>query len=435
MRLMIKNGQVVDPVFSTMTPADIYVEDGIVTAIGQDLRSVADKTIDASGLIVAPSIVDMHVHLRDPGQTEKEDIASGIASAVRGGIGAMACMPNTRPIIDSPEWVQYVQERSAECKSARVYPIASVTRGQQGKQLTDFPELLEAGAVAFSDDGVNVDSAEVMRNALLLGKSVGKPILCHCEDTGIAKNAGVNAGPVAQKLFQEGRPAIAEELVVMRDVMLAEETGAHVHICHISTAKSVDIIRRAKKQGVNVTCETCPHYFSLSEEEVLSQGPLARMNPPLRTKKDMRAIVNGIKDGTIDVICTDHAPHTAEEKARPLAKAPSGIVGLETLLSLSLTYLYHSGKIYLPQLFHKLSTKPAEILGIPGGRIAVGNPADIVIFHLSQEWAVNPDVFASKGKNSPYRDHILKGRVKYTLVGGKILHKEDAAVPKEVSPE
>ncbi|MFI3253022.1 MAG: dihydroorotase [Eubacteriales bacterium] len=435
MRILIQNGQVIDPVFSTMTPADIFIENGIVGEIGRELRVVADKTIDASGMIVAPALVDMHVHLRDPGQTKKEDIASGSASAIRGGVGTVACMPNTLPSVDCPEIVSYVKEKSKEAGNARVMPIAAVSQGQKGKELTDFAALKESGAVAVSDDGFNIDNAALMRAAMVKAKEVGLPILCHCEDSSLALNHAVNEGDISRKLWMDGRPAIAEELVVMRDVMLSEETGAPVHICHVSTGKSVDIIRKAKKAGIPVTCETCPQYFSLSEEEILSQGTLARVNPPLRTKKDVRAIVNGLKDGTIDVIASDHAPHTAEEKARSLNRAPSGIVGLETLLSLSLTYLYHSGKVYLPQLFHMLSSKPAAILGVDGGRIAVGKSADIVIFHLSQEWAVNPDVFLSKGKNSPYRDFVLKGRVKYTIVEGKVLHSEGPQVPSEVSPE
>lgn len=433
MRLLIKNGQVIDPVQQSMTPLDIFIENGLVAQIGRQLIVPAEETIDATGYIVAPALVDMHVHLRDPGQTHKEDIISAAKSAAQGGVASMACMPNTSPSIDSPEQVSYVLSRSGETNGVRVYPIAGVTKGLSGKDLTDFTKLKEAGAVAFSDDGYNVDSAATMRRALQKAKDMDMPILAHCEDSSLVKNLAVNEGHVSRQLWMEGRPAIAEELMVMRDIMLAEETGAHIHICHISTGKAVDIVRKAKRQGIKVTCETCPHYFSLSEEEILSSGPLARVNPPLRTKRDMRMIQNGVKDGTIDAICTDHAPHTMEEKSLPLANAPSGLAGLETVLALSLTNLYHTGKVYMPQLFHALSTAPAQILGIKGGHIALGKVADIVVFNVNQEWAVNPDVFASKAKNTPFRDHILKGRVKYTIVNGEILHREGPELPPEVA--
>lgn len=433
MRVLIKNGQVVDPVEQTMSPMDVLIEDGLVKEIASHISEQVDEMIDATGLVVAPALVDMHVHLRDPGQTHKEDIISGSQSAIKGGIAVLACMPNTKPTLDSPEQIQYVLDKNEHTQGVRVYPIGAVTKNLAGVELTDFDALKEAGAVALSDDGSNIDSAAIMRAALKKAKKSGMSILTHCEDSSICKNLAVNEGNASKTLWMEGRPAIAEELVVMRDILLAEETKSHVHICHISTGKAVDMVRRAKRQGISVTCETCPHYFTLSEDEVVSSGPLARVNPPLRTKKDMRAIANGLKDGTIDVIATDHAPHTLEEKSKSLTQAPSGIVGLETSLALSLTALYHTGKMYMPQLFYALSTAPSQILGIEGGQIVVGKRADIVVFHASQEWAVNPDVFASRGKNTPYRDHILRGRVKYTIINGNILHREGAELPPEVS--
>lgn len=433
MRIMIKNGQVVDPVEQTMTPMDILIEDGLVANIGSTLTEQVDEIVDATGLIVAPALVDMHVHLRDPGQTHKEDIVSGAKSAIKGGISTMACMPNTNPVLDSVEQINYVLSKNEETQGVRVLPIGAVTKNLAGKDLTDFAALKDAGAVALSDDGSNIDSSAVMRAALKKAKKTGISILTHCEDSSIAKNLAVNEGHASKVLWMEGRPAIAEELIIMRDILLAEETKSHVHICHVSTGKGVDMIRRAKRQNISVTCETCPHYFTLSEDEVISSGPLARVNPPLRTKKDMRAIQNGLKDGTIDVICTDHAPHTMEEKSRSLNAAPSGMVGLETSLALSLTALYHTGKMYMPQLFYALSTAPSQILGVEGGQIAIGKRADIVIFNASQEWAVNPDVFSSRGKNTPFRDHILRGRIKYTIINGNILHREGPDLPPEVS--
>lgn len=435
MRILIRNGQLVDPVNQSMTPQDVLVQDGVVGKIAPTISEHADYVIDASGLIVAPALVDMHVHLRDPGQTAKEDIVSACLSAARGGIGSMACMPNTNPVIDNIELIDYVYQQNVHTNGVRVYPIGAVTYGLAGKALTDFSRLKQKGAVAFSDDGSNIDSAAMMRIALKAAKKAETTVLTHCEDSTLAKNLAVNDGRASRVLFQEGRPAIAEELIVMRDIMLAEETGSSVHICHVSTGKSVDIIRRAKKQGIHVTCETCPHYFTLTEDEVITQGTLARVNPPLRTKKDMRLIINGLKDGTIDAIATDHAPHTLEEKSRSLANAPSGIAGLETSLALSLTALYHTGKMYLPQLFYLMSTAPARLLGVEGGQIAVGKPADMILVNVGQEWAVNPDLFLSKGKNSPYRDHILKGRVKCTIMSGSIIYQEGPNVPPEFDVE
>lgn len=434
MRLLIQHGQVVDPVQNTMTPLDLYIENGLVAQIGTDLQVTADQVIDASQLVVAPALVDLHVHLRDPGQTEKEDIHSGALAAARGGVATLACMANTSPPLDTPEQIRYVVDKARDGCGVRVLPLGAVTRGLAGVELTDAGALVAAGAVGISDDGSNVDSALMMRRAMQQAKALGITLFSHCEDSSLAKNLAVNEGNASKNLWMEGRPAIAEELMVMRDVMLAEETGARVHICHVSTGKSVDIIRKAKRQNIPVTCETCPHYFVLTEDEVVGQGPLARVNPPLRTKKDLRAIANGIKDGTIDAIATDHAPHTMAEKSRPLDQAPSGMVGLETSLALSLTALYHSGKVYLPQLFRALSTKPAEILGTGGGQLAVGKIADLVIFDANQEWAVNPDLFASKGKNSPYRDYLVRGRVKYTIVDGKIIFQEGPGLPEGVEP-
>ncbi|MFI3249559.1 MAG: dihydroorotase [Eubacteriales bacterium] len=429
MRLFIKNGLVVDPVNGTMVPADVYIEDGSIVKVGAGIDLDADEFFDASGLIVAPALVDMHVHLRDPGFTEKEDILSGCAAAALGGVTTMACMANTNPVLDNPEQLRYVIEKAAQGFGIKVLPVGAVTQGLQGKILTDAALLKAAGAIALSDDGSNVDSAHIMREALLQGKKVGLPILAHCEDSTLARNKAVNEGSVSRQLFQEGRPAIAEELMVMRDVMLAEETGAHVHICHVSTAKSVDIIRKAKKQGINVTCETCPQYFVLTEEEVLLKGPLARVNPPLRTKKDVRGIVNGLKDGVIDCIVTDHAPHTVAEKSRALVSAPSGMIGLETSLALSLTALYHTSKMFLPQLFSALSTTPSKILGLKTGVIAAGRPADLVIFDPQQEWQINSELFASKARNTPFDGFVVKGRVKCTIANGTVIHREGRALP------
>lgn len=424
MKLLIQNGFVVDSVGNTCETNDILIENGKVVAIGKDLQEADAQVIDAGGLVVSAGLVDMHVHLREPGFEYKETIETGCAAAARGGVTSIACMPNTKPVIDTPELVNFVKEKADKARGVNVFPIAAVSVGQQGKELTDADALKRAGVVALSDDGVPVQDANLVRDAMIKARRHGLPILSHCEDAGMVCNHAVNEGAVSRALGIPGRPAIAEDLMVMRDAMLAEETGSAVHICHVSTARSVDIVRRHKQRGVRITCETCPQYFTLTEEEVLKQGTMARVNPPLRTKADVEAIIQGVQDGTIDAIVTDHAPHSAEEKARSLVDAPSGMVGLETSLAVTLTALYHTGKMELPALLKKMTVEPARILGIDKGRLSVGADGDIVIFDPNEEWVVDPEQFASKGRNTPFGGNRLKGRVKYTIVAGNVIYKD-----------
>ncbi len=424
LKLLIKQGHVIDSVGGVDGVLDILIEDGIVAKISAEIIDADAMVIDAAGMVVAAGLVDIHVHLREPGFEYKETIETGCAAAARGGVTSIACMPNTKPVIDTPELVAFVREQAAKACGVNVLPIAAVTKGQQGKELTDSRALIEAGAVAFSDDGVPIQDADLMRKALLQAREHGLPILTHSEDAGMVRNYAVNEGKVSRQLGIPGRPAIAEEVMIMRDAMLAEETGSAVHVCHVSTGRSVDIVRQYKKKGVAITCETCPQYFTLTEDEVLQKGTMARVNPPLRTQDDVEAILAGLLDGTIDAIVTDHAPHSAEEKARPLTDAPSGMVGLETSLALSLTALYHSGKMELPTLLRKMSYEPAHILGIKKGRLSVGEDADLVIFDPDEEWIVDPQQFASKGRNTPFGGCKLKGRVKYTIAGGNVIHQD-----------
>ena len=424
MKLLIQKGRLVDPVGGIGGIMDILIEDGKLAVIGSDLRDQDAQVIDARGLTVCAGLVDMHVHLREPGLEYKEDISTGTAAAARGGITSVACMPNTKPAVDNPEQVRYVLRRAAESCGVRVWPIGAVTVGEKGETLTDGQALKEAGAVALSDDGMPIQNANLMRDALIRAKRLGLTILSHCEDADMVRNYAVNEGRVSRALGLPGRPAIAEELMVMRDAMLSEETGAAVHICHISTAGSVDIVRQFKKKGVHITCETCPQYFSLTEDEVLTQGTMARVNPPLRTRQDVEAIIAGLKDGTIDAIATDHAPHSAQEKAKPLAEAPSGMVGLETSLGATLTALYHTGEMDLSDILKKMTFNPACILGIPKGRLSLGGEADFTIFDPNETWTVDPEQFASKGRNTPFAGRELKGKVKYTIVGGKIVYED-----------
>lgn len=423
---MIKQGRLVDPAGGIGGIIDILVENGKVAVIGSHLEEPMAKVLDASGMVVSAGLVDMHVHLRDPGFEYKEDILTGMEAAARGGFTSIACMPNTKPTIDSPEMVSYVLKKASGGCGVHVWPIASVSRGQLGREMTDAKELRAAGAVALSDDGLPVMDANLMRDALMRATRNQLTILSHCEDANMVDGRAVNEGKVSRQLGLPGRPAIAEELMVARDAMLAEETGTAVHICHVSTARSVELIRRYKKRGVAITCETCPQYFTLTEDEVLKQGTMAKINPPLRTSADVDAIIAGLKDGTIDVIATDHAPHSAEEKARELTKAPSGMVGLETALGLTLTQLYHTGRMSLSDILRKLTFNPANILRIPKGRLALGADADILIFDPDERWTVKPEEFASKGRNTPFAGVQLRGKVKYTIAGGEVIYRDDS---------
>ena len=425
MRLLIKNGRVVHPVTGTVLLQDILAENGRVGLLERGLDCEADQVIDASGLMVAPGLVDMHVHLRDPGLTYKEDIFTGCAAAARGGVTSLACMANTSPAVDCPEQVKYVKDRAAQANGVSVYPIAALSMGLRGEEPTDAEALKAAGAVALSDDGNNVDNANLMRDVLIRARQLELPVLCHCEDTSMVAGRAVNEGSVSRQLWLEGRPAIAEEIMVMRDAMLAEETGARVHICHVSTARSVDIIRKMKKKGVLITCETCPQYFTLTEDEVLAQGSQARVNPPLRTLKDVHGIIAGLKDGTIDAIATDHAPHSVDEKARPLSRAPSGMIGLETSLAIALTQLYHTRKMDLPSILRRMSTNPADILHIARGRMSIGVVADLVVFDPDESWVIDPLLFASKARNTPFAGRTVRGRVKYTVVQGEVIYQDE----------
>ncbi len=424
MKLLIQNGTLIDPVLRTQSVTDILLEDSRIAALGTDLEAEGAQVVDATGLCVCAGLIDMHVHLRDPGLTYKEDIITGSHAAAHGGFTTVTCMPNTSPVLDTPELMRYVYDRSAQGSGIHVLPIGAVSVGEKGEVLTDAAALKAAGAVALSDDGVPIQSANLMRDALICARREEMTVLVHSEDAEMVKNYALNEGRVSRQLGIPGRPAIAEELMVMRDAMLAEETRGAVHICHISTGKSVDIVRRYKKKGVAITCETCPQYFTLTQEEILAQGTMARMNPPLRTAADREAILAGLQAGTIDCIATDHAPHSAEEKARPLTQAPSGIVGLETALGVALTALYHTGLLTLPELIGKMTVNPARILSLKKGAVAVGCDADLTIFDPNEEWTVNPETFASRGRNTPFGGRTLKGRVKYTIADGKIVYRD-----------
>ena len=435
LKLLIRYAWVIDPATGLNTMTNLLIEDGKIVKVGGGPMQ-ADQVIDASrmavysplysqaGLVAAPGLVDMHVHLREPGFAYKETVATGCAAAARGGVTTLVAMANTKPVTDSPELVRLVVEKAAPT-GVTVLPVGAVTKGLGGAELTDFAALKQAGAPALSDDGVPIQDEKLLRQAMEAAKAVGLPLLDHCEDKDLVQNYAVNAGPVAEKLGLPGRPAIAEEMQVERDVRLAEETGAHIHICHISTARSVDIVRQAKARGVTVTCETCPQYFTLTEQEVLRQGSMARVNPPLRTQADVEAILAGLQDGTLDCIATDHAPHTAAEKARGLTEAPSGMVGLETALALTLTKLYHEGYLTLEEIAAKMSMNPAKVLGQKWSGLTPGGRADLVLFQLDETWTIQPETFRSKGRNTPFGGMEVQGRNAYTIAGGKIIYRRD----------
>ena len=423
MRLLIRGGRVIDPANRVDERLDICIENGKIVQLGKNLASSDAQILDADRLTVAPGLVDLHVHLREPGFEAKETVATGCAAAAKGGVTTLVAMPNTRPAADCPEIVGQVRDKAA-LTGVNVLPAGAVTVGQNGQSLTDFASLKAAGVPALTDDGVPIQNSALLRQAMIQAKELDLPLLDHCEDKDMVQNYAVNEGTVSARLGLPGRPAIAEELQIMRDAMLAEETGAHVHICHISTGKGVDIVRRAKARGVRITCETCPQYFTLTEDEVLRQGALARVNPPLRTQADVEAVRAGLADGTIDAIATDHAPHTAEEKSRPLPDAPSGLVGLETSLALALTGLYHSGLLSLSRVVELMSASPAALLGLDKGTLSVGRGADLVLFDPDEEWTIDKNRFVSKGRNTPFHGRTVRGKVKYTLSRGNIIYQE-----------
>ena len=419
--LLIRGGRVIDPVSGVDEIRDVYIARGEI--VGEHDSPVV-SVIDATGLVVAPGLIDMHVHFRDPGHTYKEDIYSGAHAAAAGGFSVVASMPNTDPVIDNIDRVETFVRRASSAL-VNVVTYGAVTVGEKGKELTDFIALCDAGAIALSDDGMPIDDEEVMRHALKRAKHVGMIISSHCEYSDMVKNYAVNEGKISEQLGIPGRPAEAEELMIERDVRLAKEIDGRVHIAHVSTAKSVDIIRRAKKNGVAVTAETCPQYFTLTEDAILEKGALARVNPPLRTEEDRLAIIEGLRDGTLDCIVTDHAPHSDEEKSRGLENSLSGMVGLETSLALTLTKLYHENGFSLADIINLMSTKPAHILALARGSIAVGDAADVVIFDPDEEWTVDPGKFHSRSHNTPFGGMKLKGRVKYTIVSGHIVYRGD----------
>jgi len=409
---------VIDPLSGVDEIRDLYINDGKISYTRQ---GKADKIIDAAGLWLLPGLVDLHAHFRDPGLTHKEDLVTGAAAAVRGGFTTVCAMPNTIPATDSAEIVSDIRKRSDEIGLARIIPIAAITQSMEGEKLTDFAKLKEAGALAFSEDGLTVRDAGLMMAAFEEARQLDMPVFVHCEDVSIMQGGVMNAGKQAEKLGLKGIHPATEDVIVARDILLAEHREARLHICHVSTAGAVQLVREAKARGVLVTAEVCPHHFILTDEDILTADSNFKMNPPLRSRVDIAAIKAGIADGTIDAIATDHAPHTAQEKAQSFETAPFGIVGLETVLPLAME-LVDTGLIKPSQLAELLSLAPAEILGIDRGHLSEGGVADIVIIDSLAEYVVDPADFASKSKNTPFAGRKVKGKVVCTIVDGRIVY-------------
>ncbi len=428
-RLLIRGGRLIDPGQEMDTFGNLLIENGTILRIDAETDSpIGSDVLDAEGLVVCPGFIDLHCHLREPGQEEKETIASGTRAAARGGFTTVCCMPNTLPPLDSRDAIERLMARAAEDAVVRVLPVACVTRGRNGEKLVDMAALADAGAIGFSDDGDPVTAVSLMRRALELSVALERPVIDHCEDKTLTAGGVINAGAAAETLGVIGMPAYAEELLVARDLELARSTGGWLHVAHASTESAVELVRLAKQKGVVVTAEVTPHHLTLTEEEVIVSQANAKVNPPLRTGKDIRALVDGLRDGTIDAIATDHAPHTEAEKQRGLADAPFGLSVFETAFG-SVMSLVHAGHLPLAVLIERLTAGPARILGGRGGRLgtlAAGGVADITIVDTDREWLVDPAEFASKGKNTPLAGRTLKGRVVATLARGKLVHSDDS---------
>lgn len=419
--MLLKNGFLVNPRTNTSHITDIRITDGQISELGSCLSPLEnEQIIELDGLTVAPGLIDTHIHFRDPGLTYKEDLHTGALAAAKGGVTSVICMANTKPTVDSVETLKDILTRGAKEK-IRIYQTAAVSQGLKGEVMNDFDALKEAGACGFTDDGIPLLDADFCSRAMEKAAELNMPISLHEEDKSFITNNGVNAGEVSKKLGIKGSPSIAEEVMVARDCMLALHTKAPVVIQHISSGNSVALVRLAKKLGADIHAEATPHHFTLTEEAVLTYGTLAKMNPPLRTEKDRLAIIEGLKDGTIDLIATDHAPHSEEEKNKPLTEAPSGITGLETSLGLGITKLVRTGHLTLIELLEKMTWNPAALYHLPSGSIEKGAPADLVIFDPDEKWTA--DTFLSKSSNTPFKGAELYGKIHYTICRGEVVYK------------
>ncbi len=422
--VLLKGGRLLDPSLNLDGVGDLLVRDGKIESAGGTIGTPDGATvIDCAGQVVSPGFIDVHCHLREPGREDVETILSGARAAAAGGFTAVCAMPNTDPVTDNQAAVGFVLKQGRAANAARVYPIGAISIGQKGERLAEFGEMVGAGAVAVSDDGKPVVSAHLMRTALEYARTFGIPVADHCEEPTLAAGGDMNEGFVSARLGLKGIPAEAEEIMAIRDILLARLTGGHVHLCHMSTKGSVELIRWGKERGIPVTAEACPHHLSLTEEEVDGYNTNAKMNPPLRSLADVEAVQQAVKDGTIDVIATDHAPHHNDDKQREFNDAPNGIIGLETALAVNITWLVQSKIISLATLIDRMACAPARIFGLPGGTLRRGALADITVFDPALAWTVDPAAFLTKGRNTPYGGKTLFGRVGCTLVDGRVVYQ------------
>jgi dihydroorotase len=422
--ILLSGGRVIDPSAGRDETADVLLRGGKVEAIGRSLGTPdGAEVIDCSGLFVTPGFIDVHCHLREPGREDVETVATGACAAAAGGFTAVCAMPNTEPVTDNQAAVGFIICQGLRAEAARVYPIGAISVGQRGEALAEFGEMVGAGAVAVSDDGKPVVSAHLMRTALEYAQAFGIPVIDHCEEPTLARGGSMNEGMMSARLGLRGIPSEAEEIMVIRDILLARRTGGHVHLAHMSTAGSVELIRWGKERGINVTAEVTPHHLTLTEAAVGDYDTSAKMNPPLRTEADVEALREALRDGTIDLVATDHAPHHYDAKEREFADAPFGIVGLETALALVVTELLEAGIIDFPTLVDRMSTRPARLFHLDGGTLAEGSVADVTVFDPAREWVVDPARFLSKGRNTPYAGDRVRGRAVYTIVGGRVVFR------------
>jgi len=422
--ILIQGGRVIDPSRGTDGVADVYLTDGKVAAVGSNIvGEEGTLVIPAAGKVVAPGLIDLHVHLREPGQEDQETVATGAMAAAAGGFTAVCAMPNTDPVVDNQGTVGFIVSQAQRAAKARVYPIGAISLGQRGEKLAEFGELVGAGAVAVSDDGKPVMSSHLMRTALEYARTFSIPVADHCEDLALAEGGAMHEGIVATRLGLKGIPAAAEEIMVARDIILAELTGGHVHLCHMSTRGSVELIRRGKERGIRVTAEATPHHFTLTHDACEGYNTNAKMNPPLRENADREAIRQGLRDGTLDVIASDHAPHHYDAKEREFDDAPNGILGLETALGLAISELVETGLMSLSDLLLRMSTQPARIFNLPGGSLGIGAPADVVVFDPKARWTVDPSRFHSRSRNTPFGGRSLTGRAEVTIVRGRVVYQ------------
>lgn len=422
MTILIKNGRLINPSENLDKVMDIFVEDGIIKEKAESIEKQADTVIDAAGCYVMPGLIDLHVHFRDPGLTYKEDIETGSKAAAKGGFTTVCCMPNTKPVVDNVDTVKYIIEKGEKTGLTNVLPVGAVTKNMAGVEITDVEELKKAGICAISEDGKSVMNSGVYRKAMKNAAKANVPVLAHCEDINLVEGGVINLGDKSSELGVKGISNAVEDVIAMRDIMLAKETGATLHLCHCSTKDSVEMVKRAKEEGIKVTAEVCPHHFSMCSDDITSNDGNFKMNPPLRAREDMEALIKGLQDDIMDVISTDHAPHSAEEKAKDLEHAPFGIVGLETSVALTVTNLVKKGYLTPMQMAAKMSYNPAKVLGIPKGTLDEGKIADITIIDPDKEYTIDVNTFESKGKNTPFDGYKVSGEVEYTILNGKVVY-------------